>query len=324
MHPGPVPVSRSLRTLDTLTLGPARRRRRMTRALRGLDRLDARAPQVPGLPRAWSPVTGPAPMRSRTRQRQLAGLGVLAACIAAPYLLPHVLPARAVSSGTGPLPPRGVGASPQRLVPAVVGPRGSGGFRFEQTQRGSAEPVTYDPCRPVHYVVRLGDAPATAVAEVRAAAAAVSAASGLRLVEDGMSTEVPGQHRSPYQPGRYGARWAPVLIAWSDPTETPGLGGRVAGLGGSQPWADTRGHLTYVTGTVTLDTPALRDSLGSAQGREEVRAVITHELGHVLGLAHADDPRQLMAPERSTTTTLADGDRRGLAALGAGACVPGL
>ena len=104
----------------------------MTRALRTLDRLDARAPQGPVLPRSWSPVTGPGAVRSRTRQRQLAGLGVLAACLAAPYLLPHVLPARAVSSATGPLPPRGVGASPYRLVPAVVGPPGSGGFRFER------------------------------------------------------------------------------------------------------------------------------------------------------------------------------------------------
>ena len=52
--------------------------------------------------------------------------------------------------------------------------------------------------------------------------------------------------------------------------------------------------------------------------------MITHELGHVLGLAHVDDPRQLMFAENLGTTTLADGDRRGLAALGAGACVPGL
>ena len=193
-----------------------------------------------------------------------------------------------------------------------------------KTQRGSGEPVTYDPCRPVHYVVRLGDAPVGAVAEVRAAAAAVAAASGLRLVEDGTSDEAPREDRSPYQPGRYGARWAPVLIAWSDPAETPGLAGRVAGLGGSRPWADTRGHLTYVTGTVTLDTPALRGSLGSAPGREAVRAVITHELGHVLGLDHVNDPSQLMAAENYGTTTLADGDRRGLAALGRGACVPGL
>ena len=106
--------------------------------------------------------------------------------------------------------------------------------------------------------------------------------------------------------------------------ETPGLAGRVAGLGrqpavGGHPWSST-----YVTGTVTLDTPALRGSLGSARGRERVRAVITHELGHVLGLDDVNDPTAAIAAENYGTTSLADGDRRGLAALGRGACVPGL
>ena len=52
--------------------------------------------------------------------------------------------------------------------------------------------------------------------------------------------------------------------------------------------------------------------------------MITHELGHVLGLDHAPDPRQLMYAENIGVTALADGDRRGLAILGAGRCVPGL
>ena len=56
MRPGVPPVTRPLRLLDTLTLGPARRRRRMTRALEELDRLDAA--RAPGAPTAAVLVTG--------------------------------------------------------------------------------------------------------------------------------------------------------------------------------------------------------------------------------------------------------------------------
>lgn len=238
--------------------------------------------------------------------------------------LDSLLPAKGVEVTGQDLPPKGVGASSHRILPAVAGPRESSSYRFAATQKASDDPVTYDPCRIIHYVIRQGSAPATALILVRQAVATVSAASGLQFVDDGPTDEAPTAERDPYQPDRYGKRWAPVLIAWSSPGETPGLAGRVAGLAGSRPWADTHGHLTYVTGMVRLDTPALLADGSEPGSAAEVRAVIIHELGHVLGLAHVPDRTQLMFADNVGQTALGAGDRQGLALAGAGSCVSGL
>ena len=60
--------------------------------------------------------------------------------------------------------------------------------------------------------------------------------------------------------------------------------------------------------------------LERVDGRKYVRAVVMHELGHVLGLDHVDDRDQLMYDENVGQTELGPGDRAGLAALGAGRC----
>lgn len=63
------------------------------------------------------------------------------------------------------------------------------------------------------------------------AIAEVSAASVLQFVHDGATAEGPTDQRNLYQPERYGKRWAPVLITWSTPAETPGLAGKVCRTG---------------------------------------------------------------------------------------------
>jgi predicted Zn-dependent protease len=142
---------------------------------------------------------------------------------------------------------------------------------------------------------------------------------------DGTTTEAPADHRQTFQPDRYGKRWAPVLIAWSTPAETPGLAGNVAGLGGSGYAQATGQPLVLAAGQVSLDAPDLARIISSRpDGATEVRAVIMHELGHVLGLGHVNDPTQLMYAENMGVTDFAAGDRAGLALLGAGPCVPQL
>jgi hypothetical protein len=219
-------------------------------------------------------------------------------------------------------PPAGVGAEPQPInvapTPAVQSPV----HVFMQTQPDSADPVAYDPCRAIHVVMDDRRAVAGGSAFVNQALATIHAATGLEFVVDGVTDEVPSKDREAYQPDRYGKRWAPVLIAWSDPTETPELAGDVLGLAGSQSVTDGK-ESVYVTGGVTLDGPELAGLLALPNGEAQVRGVIEHELGHLVGLDHVNDPTQLMNPSTDgTVTTYAAGDLTGLSLLGQGACFP--
>lgn len=184
--------------------------------------------------------------------------------------------------------------------------------------------VAYDPCRPIHYAVRPDNAPAGGEQLIRQAVAEVSAATGLRFISDGTTAEAPSDERKPYQPDRYGNRWAPVLIAWSTPAESPHLEGKVAGVGGSARVQASGSRSAFVTGRVVLDTPDLTAIMQRPNGPLQVRAIIMHELGHVVGLDHVNDPKQLMNAENSGVLGFAEGDRAGLAVVGGGPCIPEL
>lgn len=249
---------------------------------------------------------------------------IVVAALWVPNNLNTLLPARAERPPGSAIPPRGIDASEDRILPAVPAPVGRGGYEFMQVQRDGVEPVTFDPCRPIHYVVRLGSAPRSAESVVHEAVAEVSAVTGLRFVSSGLTDEAPTEDRAAYQPDRYGDRWAPVLVAWSDPQEAPRLEGDTAGFGGGHPWSDTRGRLTFVSGSVAFDTPALAPLLRDERGKAHAKAVVMHEIAHVLGAGHVADERQLMHERNNGLTGFGDGDLRGLSILGQGNCAPGL
>jgi hypothetical protein len=220
-------------------------------------------------------------------------------------------------------PPPAREESPQPLgVPALLS--GDGGqFEVSISQPGDPTvPVAFDPCRPIHYVVNPRDAPMDGLSLVQSAVARVQAATGLRFIYDGATTEDASKNRAPYQPGRYTkTRWAPVLFTWTNETAFPSLAGYVAGVGASHAEYTSGGRLVYVTGQVVLDSQQL--SAAQAPDRGQVRATVLHELGHLVGLDHTADRQQLMFSESEfNVRDYGSGDLRGLATLGTQACYP--
>jgi hypothetical protein len=257
--------------------------------------------------------------------KTVLGIALVVCLYFTPALFDRViLPAASPYLPGAKVPPPGYEASPSPLgTPPPT--TGSTAFVLQESPKEGQQFVAYDPCRPVHYVVRPENALTGGDILIREAVAAVSQASGLQFVYDGTTTEDPADDRQTFQPDRYGKRWAPVLIAWSTPGESPSLVGDVAGDGGSS-YAQVAGQpLVLAAGQVRLDTPDLAGIMASrTDGAAQVRAIIMHELGHVLGLDHVNDPTQLMNAKNMGVLDFAAGDRAGLVLLGTGPCVPQL
>ncbi|WP_434992357.1 matrixin family metalloprotease [Arthrobacter sp. Ld5] len=249
---------------------------------------------------------------------------LIAALYATPSLFDRfVLPVALPYLPGADVPPRGVEAGDAPLGTPPPAPA-STAFSLMESPVEEQEWVAYDPCRPVHYVVRPDSAPVGSEGLVQEAVAAVSAATGLQFIDDGATTEAPSEDRDLYQPELYGKTWVPVLITWTSEAEIPRLAGDIAGLGGSD-YAQTPGQpLVYVGGQVQLDAPDAVESLRYPDGRAYLRATIMHELAHVVGLDHVDDPGQLMYEQNVGRVSFGEGDLAGLALLGSGPCAPGL
>jgi hypothetical protein len=206
-------------------------------------------------------------------------------------------------------------SNPPQLIRADRPAPAAQGWQATYTD-SSGLPARWDPCRPIPYVVsprRLG---ASARRDLDEALRRISAASGLRFEHLGDVDEEPARRRSAYQPERYGERWAPLLVAWVGPGETDmAIGRKVPGTSMVVAVANHAGG-SLVSGQVVLhrDRP-MAEGFGPGLSRGKV---LLHEIAHVLGLGHVDDPQQVMHPKvTGGPATLGTGDRTGLAALGA-------
>ena len=218
-------------------------------------------------------------------------------------------------------PTPGFGENPKPLgtPPPIENPAPKTDYAF-QALNPDGTPVTFSPCRPIHFVIRQANAPEDGNKKVMEAILEVSKATGLKFIYDGETDEPPNISREGYQPKRYGDRWTPVLIAWSNPIETPGFNTDLIGEATTYQLVRPNGYAHYVTGQVILDATRLK-KLEEDYGTQITSAVLKHELGHLVGLGHPESKDQLMYKETIVgIENFQNGDYTGLSILGAGSC----
>jgi hypothetical protein len=210
----------------------------------------------------------------------------------------------------------GVMASLGGVVDDRSRPKGSADeYRFLAIVSG--EPVRWNPCQPIHYVVNLTHAPEGSLQDVQEAVARVSADTGIRFAFDGSTQEIPQQNRPPYLPQLYGDRWAPVVIAWvyEDQTTIPFNQGESHYAAVARPLAPLDGTPQFVSGWVVINAAA-----SNAPGWDspaDQGPTVLHELGHIMGLDHVSSEAELMEPSGGYVTDFGPGDLAGLERLGA-------
>jgi hypothetical protein len=180
------------------------------------------------------------------------------------------------------------------------GPLDARGFRVNAVDADTGEAVRYNPCEPLHYVINPALAPPGGMEDINTAVEMTARASGMTFVYDGTTDEVDlGLERATYQPDRYGDRWAPILISWTNglpatDTTADAEGRRPIAAAGSHFEVNDDGKAVYVTGSAAFD--ATVTDLKPGFGGQTWGQAMLHELGHIVGLDHVDDPSSVMNP----------------------------
>jgi hypothetical protein len=211
---------------------------------------------------------------------------------------------------------------------------------FSYTSASTPSPVRYESGHPYRFLVQDGDLPAawdcskpitftadltalppdlrsSALNDLLASAATISANSAFRLVYAGEAVGVPtrswGEEWSKRSPN------ADIAVAFTHQGGSDLLVEYAAAAGGNY-FTDTAAGRVIFAGYVIVDVEHLDDYTPGA-GFLSYQALFTHELLHVINLDHVDDPQSLMTERISYSNgTIGAGDRAALAELSERGC----
>jgi hypothetical protein len=193
-------------------------------------------------------------------------------------------------------------------------------FRFLDRVSGGA-PRRWDPCRQLTYRINVATAPPGAVEDVTEAVQRAADATGISF------TALPSTTEDPYQQaiGSWSARitiGADIVFVWLSHDRFVrllrdlGMQPRAVAFGVPFEGVGEAGN-EWSGGLIVTDAGRrLRPGFGRADSQG---VVLMHELGHVLGLAHVDDPSEVMYSGHALDLRVTDwgqGDREGLRQLG--------
>jgi hypothetical protein len=194
-----------------------------------------------------------------------------------------------------------------------------GGHYAFLDQTPSGKPARWNPCAPIHYIVNPSAGPAGSLALVQQAVARTATATGMTFTFDGTTSEVPTSGWGFGPSASYPHGWQPLLIGFAHQGQSDLLEGTNAGTGFpvTLQFAAT-GELVDVSGAVAIDADQAA-GLPMGFGGASVGSVLLHEVGHAVGMAHVQDPSEVMNPVVGPWTPAAwgVGDREGLRQLGA-------
>lgn len=203
---------------------------------------------------------------------------------------------------TGAAPSPSVGYVPNTSAgPPSTGPHS---FLYQMNDGSFAR---WNPCSAITYQVNYSGAPAFARSEVAKAIAKVEAATGLDFVDLGETTL--GNDGSP-------PAGVKAVISFVNSAENPNIN-NVAGLGGGSYYTPQNGRDAYVADGFVL----INESTTYQQGTGPIglEGLLLHEIGHMVGLNHVQDIREVMYPVMHTLPDggFGPGDLEGLWHLGA-------
>jgi hypothetical protein len=215
---------------------------------------------------------------------------------------------------------------PDRLLPEVqTDAQGPHEFIRESI---SGRTYFFDPCRPIHWVVNPANEPPGGRELLRNAFQTIQEHTGLFFVEAGETEESFVADRYPRNRNypNIDSRWNPVIVWWLEQSEFNDASGsdqQYAGFAGGHPiYANDLGQkLVSVTGAITMEA-TWSNYIVNAGYPQELEWVLVHEIAHVVGLDHVDDPGHLMYSDNNgARSELGPGDIQGLAIAGSEPCL---